>query len=82
MVLESPALDALVAAFEREAPAIVPRDHLPRYGWPWAKGYMANLCCTKQGPPCFRAGSRAVYRREDLAAYLRERLTPAGGRAA
>lgn len=75
-------VDGLIASFEAEAPAIVPRDHLSRYGWPWAKGYMANLACMRQGPPCFRAGARAVYRREDLAAYLRERLTPAGGRAA
>ncbi len=75
-------VDALVSSFEAEAPAIVPRDHLPRYGWPWTKSYMANLACAKQGPPCFRAGARAVYRREDLADYLRGRLVPAGGRAA
>jgi len=82
MVSEIPPVDGLVAAFVAEAPAIVPRDHLPKYGWPWTKSYMANLCSAKQGPPCFRAGARAVYKREDLAAFLREKLVPAGGRAA
>lgn len=72
-------LDALVADFEREAPAMVPREALPRLGWPWSKGYMANLACQKQGPPVFRAGARAIYRREDLATFLRTKLQNAGG---
>jgi hypothetical protein len=75
-------LDALVADFEREAPAMVPRETLPRLGWPWSKGYMANLASQKQGPPVFRAGARAVYRREDLAAFLRAKLQNGGGRHA
>jgi len=82
MVLENSPADDLVAAFVAEAPPIIPRDHLDRFGWPWTKSYMANLACAKLGPPCFRAGARAVYRREDLAAYLREKLVPAGGCAA
>jgi hypothetical protein len=72
-------LDALVADFEREAPAMVPREALPRFGWPWSKGYMANMASLKQGPPVFRAGARAVYRRDDLAAFLREKLQNGGG---
>lgn len=75
-------LDALVADFERGAPAVVPREDLKRYGWPWSKGYMANLASQKQGPPVFRAGARAVYRRGDLAAFLRAKLQSAGGRHA
>ena len=72
-------LDALVADFEREAPAVVPREALARYGWPWKPTYMANLASLKQGPPVFRAGARAVYRRGDLAAFLREKLQNGGG---
>lgn len=72
-------LDTLVADFESEAPAMVPREALPRLGWPWKPTYMANLASLKQGPPVFRAGARAVYRREDLCAFLREKLQPAGG---
>lgn len=72
-------IDSLVADFEREAPAVVPREILPDLGWPWSKGYMANLASLKQGPPVYRAGARAVYRRGDLAAFLRTKLQNGGG---
>jgi len=49
-------LDDLVAAFEREDPAIVPRDRLTHYGWPWKPNYMANLAYAKQEPSCCKAG--------------------------
>ncbi|MEA4856067.1 hypothetical protein [Solidesulfovibrio sp.] len=72
-------IDAIIADFEREAPAIVPRSELKKHGWPWSDGHMANIASLRQGPPVFRAGARAVYRREDLVAFLREKLQPAGG---
>jgi len=58
MVSEISPLDALVASLEAEAPAIVPRDHLPRYGCPWKLNCMANRACAKQEPSCCKAGAR------------------------
>jgi hypothetical protein len=57
-------------------PPITARQHLKRYGWPYAVGYMSNRDSEGTGPEgAFRCGRLVVYPREGLIRWLAEQST-------
>ena len=63
-------------ALAKEMPALIARAHLPRYGWPFAVGYMANLDSEGRGPEGrLLVGRKVVYPRAQLIQWLREQST-------
>lgn len=70
-------------ALLRELPALVARNDLPKYGWPFGRGHMANCDSAGTGPAGrIRCGRKVVYTRDALVAWLAANSEPCEERRA